>query len=58
MPHYDYRCPACEHREKDIFQKMNDPAIECPKCGAQMERCLGPGRFILSGKRWEKKKGY
>ena len=34
------KCPACEHTQKDVFQKPDDaddlgaaPHVRCPKCG-------------------------
>jgi|694.fasta_scaffold35630_8 putative FmdB family regulatory protein len=31
---YDYKCDACLHEMKDVYQSIKDEALtECPKCG-------------------------
>jgi putative FmdB family regulatory protein len=47
MPTYEYRCAACAH-DFEKFQKMNDePAAECPMCGAAAQRRLSGGAGLL-----------
>lgn len=45
MPHYDYVCSECGHRE-EVFQKMTDPVLtECPQCYQKTFK-RGPGGGI------------
>ncbi|RMH01606.1 MAG: zinc ribbon domain-containing protein [Planctomycetota bacterium] len=48
MPHYDYRCDACEH-EFEVFQQMSEePLQRCPACGRRrLRRLLGTGGGLL-----------
>jgi putative FmdB family regulatory protein len=46
MPTYEYRCP--NGHTFDLFQKMSDePAADCPECGAAAERMLSAGAGLL-----------
>jgi putative FmdB family regulatory protein len=43
MPHYDYICDSCSHKQ-EIFQKITDKAFEnCPQCLKSTFRRM-PGR--------------
>jgi len=44
MPHYDYRCESCGHKE-EVLQKMTDaPLTECPQCKKKtFKRAFGTG---------------
>lgn len=48
MPHYDYRCDACEH-QFEAFQSMRaDPLAKCPECDKRaLIRLIGSGSGIL-----------
>lgn len=42
MPHYDYHCTECGHKE-EIFQKISEDALtQCPKCKKNTLK-RGPG---------------
>ena len=46
MPTYEYRC--ANGHEFELFQRMSDePAAECPECGAPSERLLSAGAGLL-----------
>lgn len=44
MPHYDYVCESCGHKE-EILQKITEaPLSTCPHCGqSSFKRLLGRG---------------
>ena len=48
MPHYDYVCDNCKHKE-EIFQKMTDKKLtKCPKCNKNtFIRLISPGAGII-----------
>jgi putative FmdB family regulatory protein len=49
VPTYGYRCEKCGH-EFDIFQRMSDqPAAECPTCGAPSRRLFFPAGIVFKG---------
>jgi putative FmdB family regulatory protein len=35
---YDFRCDSCGRDDRDVWQRMNDPAPEC--CGHSMRRAF------------------
>lgn len=49
MPTYDYECEKGHRFE--LFQKMSDdPAAECPECGADAQRKISGGAgFLFKG---------
>lgn len=67
---YDYRCDACSHEMKDVYQSIKDDALtECPKCGKNaLYRLIygGLGSFMkdtktigqLADKNWSKMGSY
>lgn len=48
MPHYDYKCDACDH-EFELFQSITaKPQRKCPECGRmKLRRLIGPGAAIV-----------
>ncbi len=48
MPHYDYRCDACDH-EFELFQSITaEVKRKCPECGRlKLRRLIGPGAAIV-----------
>ena len=47
MPTYEYRCPSCGNAFEK-FQRMSDePAADCPSCGAKAERRISGGAGLL-----------
>ncbi|TAH35922.1 MAG: zinc ribbon domain-containing protein [Planctomycetota bacterium] len=48
MPHYDYRCDACEH-QFEAFQSIKAaPLRDCPRCGrSRLRRLISPGAGLL-----------
>lgn len=47
MPTYDYVCDSCGFA-KEFFQRMSDkPFSECPQCGEEFRRLIGPGSGII-----------
>lgn len=46
MPMFDFRCGECGHEEEKIV-KSAVSSVECPECGALMEKQLSaPGDFV------------
>ena len=45
MPIYDFICPACKTKQKDVFVKSWEEVIKC-KCGKQMNKL--PSLFIAN----------
>ena len=48
MPHYDYRCDACDH-EFELFQSITaEVKRKCPECGRlKLRRLIGAGAAIV-----------
>ncbi len=43
MPTYEYKCLECGH-SFELFQSMSaEPVKECPECGGEVKRLIGPG---------------
>ena len=40
MPLYDYKCTKCEDIQADVFAKVEQRQLVCPKCGSDSERML------------------
>lgn len=38
MPVYDYKCPACNGKEEDVFVHSFDAVVKCKICRANMSR--------------------
>jgi putative FmdB family regulatory protein len=38
MPIYDYKCPACERKEEDVFVHSRNDRVKCKQCHANMSR--------------------
>jgi putative FmdB family regulatory protein len=50
MPTYDYKCKQCEHQFENFQSITSDPLSECPECGGEVKRLIGPGAgFIFKG---------
>lgn len=47
MPLYDFSCTNCGP-VKDVFAKMEDMEVPCPKCGEDMQRLFSPTRNIIA----------
>lgn len=48
MPHYDYRCDACEHEFEEYQSITAKPLRKCPECGRpKLRRLIGPGAAIV-----------
>ena len=46
---FDFKCNDCGH-EEEKFVKSGGQVVECPKCGAQMQKQLSaPGDFTCKG---------
>ena len=52
MPTYAYRCTACEHRFEQSQRFADDPLTECPECGGQLRRQIGPVGVVFKGSGW------
>lgn len=49
MPVYEYKCKKCANRFEELV-RLNDPAPDCPKCGAAAERLFSPSAAVSTGK--------
>ena len=38
MPIFDYKCPSCGRKEKDVFVHKFDETVKCKQCHANMSR--------------------
>ena len=45
MPIYDILCPKCGEIA-DIWAKIEETRVNCPKCGAETTRLISPTRII------------
>ncbi len=52
MPLYEYQCTKCKKRVEKIQPMSAEPVLECPDCGAQMERLLSAPAFQFKGTGW------
>lgn len=49
MPRYEYECSECGVRFERI-QKFNEaPLTECPECGSEVHRLIGPVGVVFKG---------
>lgn len=48
MPLYAYHCPTCGH-EFDARHKIDDPAPDCPACGAEVVKVYHAPRVVYKG---------
>lgn len=49
MPIYDFKCRECDHPVEKLVNSATKQ-IECPKCGAQMDRQVsGSQSFYFKG---------
>jgi putative FmdB family regulatory protein len=49
MPHYDYRCDACNY-QFEVEQRMSDePLKQCPRCGQMIHRVFSASPVIFRG---------
>ncbi len=57
MPHHDFRCLTCKHKQEKLLGMTNLPDyIKCEKCGNNSERLIGGGAgVIFKGEGWTKK---
>ncbi len=47
MPTYDYRCRGCGQEFERYQQMSEEPLKECPRCGGELQRLIGPGAGII-----------
>ncbi len=51
---FDYKCPSCGHWKEELVA-VPDAKIECPQCGAMMQKQLSaPAEFIGKGEGFNK----
>jgi len=43
MPIYDFKCPGCGRKQKDVFVKSWDEKVKCIQCGADMKKLVPTG---------------
>lgn len=52
MPLYEYQCTKC-NKQFELRQKFSDePAKECPSCGAPVQKLISQSGFALKGGGW------
>lgn len=49
MPRYDYQCAECGVRFERIQGFNEAPITECPECGGDVHRLIGPVGIVFKG---------
>ena len=47
MPTYEYRCTNCGHALEVFHGMADEPAVECPHCGAACARIISGGAGVI-----------
>lgn len=46
MPYFDYKC-ECGNEANDKLVRNSEVKVECPKCGAQMQKQISATNYRL-----------
>ena len=49
MPRYEYQCAECGVRFERVQHFHDAPLSECPECGGEVQRQIGPVGIVFKG---------